>query len=131
MSARNLTTRLAVTALGLSIALGGSTASRADEKPQYGGTLQVATVNRALNVLSWDPADWNWKLNDPPGRGEPKDTAVFRNNLYWPTDGKKPALLTKAHYTWDEWRKLGRDSGTIFADPMFEDIAKRMLQLRT
>ncbi|MBC7576524.1 MAG: ABC transporter substrate-binding protein [Tardiphaga sp.] len=68
MSARNLTTRLAVTALGLSIALGGSTASRADEKPQYGGTLQVATMNRALSVLSWDPADWNWKVNHDTGQ---------------------------------------------------------------
>jgi hypothetical protein len=90
------------------------------------------------NIVVWEPdvplldgGDWNWKLNDPPGRGEPKDTAIFRNNLYWPTDGKKPALLTKAHYTWDEWRKLGRDSGTIFADPMFEDIAKRDFRLKS
>jgi len=89
------------------------------------------------NIVVWEPdvplldgGDWNWKLNDPPGRGEPKDTAIFRNNLYWPTDGKKPALLTKAHYTWDEWRKLGRDSGTIFADPMFEDTAKRDFRLK-
>ena len=89
------------------------------------------------NIVVWEPdvplldgGDWNWKLNDPPGRGEPKDTAIFRNNLYWPTNGKKPALLTKAHYTWDEWRKLGRDSGTIFADPMFEDIAKRDFRLK-
>jgi hypothetical protein len=89
------------------------------------------------NIVVWEPdvplldgGDWNWKLNDPPGRGEPKDTAIFRNNLYWPTDGKKPALLTKAHYTWDEWRKLGRDSGTIFADPMFEDLAKRDFRLK-
>jgi hypothetical protein len=89
------------------------------------------------NIVVWEPdvplldgGDWNWKLNDPPGRGEPKDTAIFRNNLYWPTDGKKPALLTKAHYTWDEWRKMGRDSGTIFADPIFEDIAKRDFRIK-
>ena len=89
------------------------------------------------NIVVWEPevplldgGDWNWKLNDPPARGEPKDTAIFRNNLYWPTDGKKPALLTKAHYSWDEWRKMGRDSGTIFADPMFEDIAKRDFRLK-
>ena len=89
------------------------------------------------NIVVWEPevplldgGDWNWKLNDPPARGEPKDTAIFRNNLYWPTDGKKPALLTKAHYTWDEWRKMGRDSGTIFADPMFEDIAKRDFRIK-
>ncbi len=89
------------------------------------------------NIVVWEPevplldgGDWNWKLNEPPGRGEPKDTAIFRNNLYWPTDGKKPALLTKAHFTWDEWRKMGRDSGTIFGDPMFEDIAKRDFRLK-
>jgi len=68
MSARNLRTRLVATALGLSVALGGSAASRADEKPQYGGTLQVATMNRALSVLSWDPADWNWKVNHDTGQ---------------------------------------------------------------
>ena len=89
------------------------------------------------NIVVWEPdvplldgGDWNWKLNDPPGRGEPKDTTIFRSNLYWPIDGKKPALLTKAHYTWDEWRKMGRDSGSIFADPMFEDIARRDFRLK-
>lgn len=89
------------------------------------------------NIIVWEPevplldgGEWNWKLNDPPARGEPKDTAIFRNNLYWPTDGKKPALLTKAHYTWDEWRKMGRDAGTIFADPMFEDLARRDFRLK-
>lgn len=89
------------------------------------------------NIVVWEPevplldgGAWNWKLNDPPARGEPKDTAIFRNNLYWPTDGKKPALLTKTHYTWDEWRKMGRDAGTIFADPMFEDLAKRDFRLK-
>ena len=111
----------------------------------FGHTAQVqASRNESRlrfkyerNIVVWEPevplldgGDWNWKLNEPPGRGEPKDTAIFRNNLYWPTDGKKPALLTKAHYTWDEWRKMGRDSGTLFADPMFEDIAKRDFRLK-
>ncbi|MEY4482850.1 MAG: hypothetical protein RL693_302 [Verrucomicrobiota bacterium] len=89
------------------------------------------------NIVVWEPevplldgGEWNWKLNDPPARGEPKDTAIFRNNLYWPTDGKKPALLTKTHFTWEEWRKMGRDAGTIFADPMFEDLAKRDFRLK-
>jgi Right handed beta helix region len=112
----------------------------------FGGSAQIqASRNEPRlrfkyerNIVVWDPevplldgGDWNWKLNDPPGRGEPKDTAIFRNNLYWPTNGKKPALLTKSHYTWDEWLKMGRDSGSIFADPLFEDIGKRDFRIRS
>lgn len=62
------TTRLLATAVGLSVALGASSTVHADEKPQYGGTLQVATVNRHLSVLSWDPVDWNWKVNHDTGQ---------------------------------------------------------------
>jgi hypothetical protein len=89
------------------------------------------------NIVVWDPSsplfdggEWNWKLNDPPGRGEPAETTIFRKNLYWPTDGKIPALLTKSKYTWEEWRAIGRDKGSLFADPQFEDLAKRDFRLR-
>jgi hypothetical protein len=89
------------------------------------------------NIVVWDPSaplldggEWNWKLNDPPGRGEPKDTTIFRNNLYWPADGKTPALLTKSKYTWEEWRAMGRDGGTIFADPKFENLEARDFRLK-
>lgn len=89
------------------------------------------------NIVVWDPAsplldggEWNWKFFDKTERGDPKDSLVFRKNLYWPTDGKIPPHLTKTHFTWDEWRKLGRDIGSLFADPMFEDIAKRDFRLK-
>ena len=39
----------------------------AQEKPQYGGTLEVGTVYVTLTALSFDPADWNWKLNHDTG----------------------------------------------------------------
>lgn len=88
------------------------------------------------NIVVWDPAsplldggEWNWRLNDPPARGDPRDTAVFRRNLYWPTDGRIPALLAKK-WTWDEWRKLGRDEGSLFADPLFENLAARDFRLK-
>lgn len=68
MLQRNFATGFKTTVLGLSILLGASAALRAEEKPQYGGTLQVATMNRALSVLSWDPADWNWKVNHDTGQ---------------------------------------------------------------
>ena len=91
----------------------------------------------ANNIVVWDPAsplldggEWNWKFFDKPERGDPKDSLVFRKNLYWPTDGKIPALLTKSKFTWDEWRTMGRDSGSLFADPLFENVAKRDFRLK-
>ena len=36
-------------------------------KPQYGGTLEIGTVYVTLSALSFDPADWNWKLNHDTG----------------------------------------------------------------
>ncbi|SFJ32957.1 right-handed parallel beta-helix repeat-containing protein [Planctomicrobium piriforme] len=89
------------------------------------------------NIVVWDPAsplfdggEANWKLNETADKGDPRDPAIFRSNLYWPTDGKTPQFLTKAHYTWDEWRKMGRDAGSLFADPKFEDLAKRDFRLK-
>lgn len=88
------------------------------------------------NVVVWDPAsplldggEWNWKFFDRPERGDPKDSLVFRRNLYWRTDGKIPDTLTKTHFTWDEWRGMGRDAGSLFADPGFADLEKRDFRL--
>jgi hypothetical protein len=111
----------------------------------FGNSAQIqASRNEARlrfrymnNIVVWDPAsplldggEWNWKFFDKIDRGDPKDSLVFRNNLYWPTDGKIPAKLTKSHFSWDEWRKMGRDSGSQFANPMFEDLAKRDFRLK-
>jgi len=52
-------------ALGLALA---GTAQAQQEKPQYGGTLEVGTVYVTLSALSFDPADWNWKLNHDTGQ---------------------------------------------------------------
>jgi len=51
------------TALGL---MAGS--AMAQDKPKYGGTLEVGTVYVTLSALSFDPADWNWKLNHDTGQ---------------------------------------------------------------
>lgn len=95
------------------------------------------TFTYEKNIVVWDPAsplldggEWNWKLNEKAERGDPKDSLIFRKNLYWPTDGKVPALLTKTHFSWDEWRKIGRDNGSAFADPKFVDVAKRDFHLQ-
>lgn len=89
------------------------------------------------NIVVWDPAsplldggEWNWKFFDKAERGDPKDSLIFRKNLYWPTDGKIPSHLTKTHFTWNEWLKMGRDKESKFADPMFVDVAKRDFRLK-
>ena len=42
-------------------------AQPAAERPQYGGTLSVATVYYTISALTWDLADWNWKQNHDTG----------------------------------------------------------------
>jgi len=37
------------------------------ETPQYGGHLNIGSVYVTLSPLSWDPADWSWKLNHDTG----------------------------------------------------------------
>ncbi len=68
MSDRKVKAGLLAGVVGLSVALSLASPVQAEEKPQYGGTLQVATMNRALSVLTWDPADWNWKNNHDTGQ---------------------------------------------------------------
>ncbi len=38
------------------------------ETPKYGGTLEIATMFATLSALSWDPYDWNWKINHDGGQ---------------------------------------------------------------
>src|SRR5262245_38869082 len=50
------------------IAMAATAASAENgDKPQYGGTLEIGTVYVTLSALSWDPNDWNWKLNHDTG----------------------------------------------------------------
>jgi len=53
--------------LATALAAGPALADKG-EKPQYGGTLEIATMFATLSALSWDPHDWNWKLNHDTGQ---------------------------------------------------------------
>jgi peptide/nickel transport system substrate-binding protein len=62
--------RLGKALLSAVAAFGVATApvlAEAPEKPKYGGTLEIGTVYVTLSALSFDPADWNWKLNHDTG----------------------------------------------------------------
>ena len=37
------------------------------QKPQYGGNLEIGTVYATISALSFDPADFAWKLNHDTG----------------------------------------------------------------
>lgn len=58
----------AVAAGAMSIGAAATAPAVAQEKPKYGGTLEVGTVYITLSALSWDPHDWNWKLNHDTGQ---------------------------------------------------------------
>ena len=86
------------------------------------------------NIVVWDPdsplldgGEANWSLN--ANKGELRDAAIFRRNLYWRTDGKMPEKLAET-WTWEEWKKMGRDAGSLFADPQFENLADRDFRLK-
>ncbi len=80
-------------ALGLSFATGPAFAQ--GEKPQYGGTLDVATVYYTLSALSWDPADWNWKLNH--------DSGQFYEQLFAADLSKSAKAGGKYNFISDAW----------------------------
>jgi peptide/nickel transport system substrate-binding protein len=54
-------------ALGAAILFADGAAAQTPEKPQYGGTLEVATIFATLSALSWDHKDWPWKINHDAG----------------------------------------------------------------
>ena len=53
---------------GALLMAGAAVRAENGDKPQYGGTLEVATMFATLSALSWDPHDWNWKLNHDTGQ---------------------------------------------------------------
>jgi len=72
---RTLPKLLGLLALGAGLGLGlgsGSAAAQTApttqaEKPRYGGTVEIGSVNITVPTLSWDSADWNWKHNQDSG----------------------------------------------------------------
>jgi hypothetical protein len=52
---------------------------------------------------------------------------VLKNNLYWRVGGKP---FDFAGQSWEQWRAQGRDEGSIIADPLFRDPARRDFRLR-
>lgn len=58
--------KTATRALALGAALLGTAAHAADE-PKPGGRLEIINYYPTLNALTWDPADFVWKMNNDAG----------------------------------------------------------------
>jgi len=61
------------------------------------------------------------------GSGAKDDKVVLRNNLYWDASGKP---ISFSGLTWDEWRKLGKDQGSLVADAEFMNSAMANFRLK-
>ncbi|MBC7957765.1 MAG: ABC transporter substrate-binding protein [Cytophagales bacterium] len=64
---KNLSIRLRACAMASAMVLAPALASAQGAKPQYGGELKLGTVYVGISALSWDPADYNWKVNHDAG----------------------------------------------------------------
>ena len=67
----------------------------AQDVPQYGGSVNIGTVYATRSALSWDPADWNWKLNH--------DTGQFYEQLFAADLSKARRLGGKHPFDADAW----------------------------
>ena len=83
------------------------------------GQLQRSRVEPHLsftfrrNLVYWDGGrlfHGSWK----------DDKVQLENNLYWDASGS-PVLFEDL--TWDQWQQLGKDRGSMVADPKFRDAA--------
>ena len=77
------------------LTLAGGSALAENTEPKYGGTLEVGTVYVTLSALSWDPHDWNWKLNH--------DTGLFYEQLFAADLSKAKRNGGKFSFVPDAW----------------------------
>ncbi len=82
----------ALVGAGIALLAGGALAQ---EKPKYGGALEIGSVYITLSALSWDPADWNWKLNH--------DTGQFYEQLFAADLSKSTRNGGKHPFVADAW----------------------------
>ena len=73
------------------------------------------------NIVSWD--------SGPLLNGSWKDTnVVVTHNLYWCADNSAPVLF--AGLSFADWQRLGKDDGSMIANPLFVDPARGDFRLQ-
>ena len=112
-------------------ALAAPASAQTDQKPQYGGSLEVGTVYVTLSALSFDPADWNWKLNHDTGnylraivRRRPVESPArnggkypFYADAYLPSDAIRGELAESWEWKQNPLRvEINLRKGVMFPD---------------
>jgi len=91
-------TSRARTVLGgaMAVALGAASATAwaADDAPQLGGTLNISTIYRPLDAMTWDIQRWAWKTNHDNLQLE----SLLRGDLKRGPRGSKEWTFTAADY---------------------------------
>ncbi len=84
--------RTALTATAFALMAGAAPAQQA---PVYGGNLEIGTVSATISALSWDPADFAWKLNH--------DTGLYLETLFAGDLSKSVRNGGKYNFKPDAW----------------------------
>lgn len=99
------------------------------------------TITVEKNIVVWNKPSAllyggldRWKFYENRDKGDPRDNVVFRNNLYFQTDGKQPEVISSEteegkSISWKAWRSMGRDGNSKFSDPKFVNLEKRDFRL--
>ena len=114
---RNIKAALVGAALGLAAFAAPVLAQ--GEKPKYGGTLEIGTVYVTLSALSFDPADWNWKLNH--------DTGNFYEQLFAADLSKSKQNGGKHAFYADAWLPSDAIRGELAESWKWEDNPLRVV----
>jgi peptide/nickel transport system substrate-binding protein len=94
MQARNIKAWLTASVAGVGMSVLASSVL-AQEAPKYGGTLELGSVYVTISALSWDAADWPWKINH--------DTGAFYEQLFAGDLSKSKKNGGKFNYIPDAW----------------------------
>src|SRR5262249_12953116 len=93
-----------------------------EQKPQYGGTLQVTTYAPTLSALSWDPQEWHWKQN--------QDTGLYFEQLFAGDLGKSVRKGGKHRFVVDAWLPTDAILGELAERWDWEDPNTLVIRLR-
>ena len=89
---------------------------------QYGGELNVGTVNVTLSALSWDPRDWVWKANH--------DTGAVREQLFVADLSKSKRNGGKYSFVQEAYLPTDSIKGELAESWFWEDELTLVINLR-